>query len=84
MQVLSANINFWILAKNRMSQVVFCGDSPNDEPMFKRFPFAAGVANISHYKKLIKHFPAFIASKECGDGFAEIAEVILEKRREAK
>jgi hypothetical protein len=32
-------------------------------------------------EKLIRRFPAFVASKECGDGFAEIAEVILEKRR---
>ncbi len=65
-----------------LSEVVFCGDSPNDEPMFKRFPLAAGVSNVTHYHGLIRHFPAFVASRECGDGFAEIAEVILEKRRE--
>jgi HAD superfamily hydrolase (TIGR01484 family) len=64
-----------------LHQVFFCGDSPNDEPMFRRFPLAAGVANISHYKKLITHFPAFVSSKECGDGFAEIASIILDKRR---
>ena len=61
-------------------EVVFVGDSPNDEPMFRRFPLACGVANISRYKTLIRHLPAFTASKECGDGFAEIARVILEKR----
>jgi HAD superfamily hydrolase (TIGR01484 family) len=67
-----------------LSQVIFCGDSPNDEPMFKHFPITAGVANISHYNNLIKHFPSFVALKECGDGFAEIASVLLEKRNEAK
>ncbi len=63
---------------------MFCGDSPNDEPMFKHFPLASGVANVSWYKELMNHLPAFIALKECGEGFAEIAEVILDKRREAK
>jgi HAD superfamily hydrolase (TIGR01484 family) len=68
-------------AETDLSQVIFCGDSPNDEPMFEYFPLAAGVANVSHYKNLMKHFPTFVASKECGDGFAEIASVILEKRK---
>jgi HAD superfamily hydrolase (TIGR01484 family) len=61
-------------------EVVFVGDSPNDEPMFARFPLACGVANVRRYGDLIKHLPAYIASKECGDGFAEIAETILAKR----
>jgi HAD superfamily hydrolase (TIGR01484 family) len=61
-------------------ELVFVGDSPNDEPMFARFPLACGVANVSRYGDLIKHKPAFTASKECGEGFAEIAEIILEKR----
>jgi len=59
------------------SEVVFVGDSPNDEPMFARFPLACGVANVLLYGDLIKHKPAYCASKEGGDGFAEIAEIIL-------
>jgi HAD superfamily hydrolase (TIGR01484 family) len=62
-------------------EVVFVGDSPNDEPMFARFPLACGVANVRRYSSLIKKLPAYIASKECGDGFAEIAETILAKRK---
>ena len=62
-------------------EVVFAGDSPNDEPMFARFPLACAVANIRRYEGLIRHYPAFAAGKECGEGFAEIAETILEKRR---
>ncbi|MDR2484361.1 MAG: HAD-IIB family hydrolase [Treponema sp.] len=64
----------------RDRDVIFVGDSPNDEPMFARFPLACGVANIRRYGGLIRHFPSFAASKECGEGFAEIAETILEKR----
>jgi HAD superfamily hydrolase (TIGR01484 family) len=60
--------------------VVFVGDSPNDEPMFARFPLACAVANVGRYRHLIKNLPAFAASRECGDGFAEIAEVLLAKR----
>jgi len=57
--------------------VIFVGDSPNDEPMFAHFPAACGVANVSRYKGLIKSLPAFVASKECGAGFAEIADRML-------
>jgi len=62
------------------TEVLFAGDSPNDEPMFRRFPLSCGVANVSRYTNLIKHLPAYIASKECGDGFAEIAEAVLRLR----
>jgi hydroxymethylpyrimidine pyrophosphatase-like HAD family hydrolase len=61
-------------------EVVFVGDSPNDEPMFARFPLACAVANVRRYGDLIKNLPAYAALKECGDGFAEIAETILRKR----
>ena len=61
-------------------EVIFVGDSPNDEPMFVRFPLACGVANVNRYGGLIGHLPAYVAAKECGEGFAEIAETILQKR----
>ena len=61
--------------------VVFAGDSPNDEPMFAHFPRACGVANVRRYSSLLKHPPAFVASQECGAGFAEIARRILALRR---
>ena len=61
-------------------EVVFVGDSPNDAPMFARFPLACAVANVSRYGSLVAPLPAYVASMECGDGFAEIAEVILSLR----
>ena len=63
-----------------VSEVVFAGDSPNDEPMFSRFPLACAVANISRFSDLIKNLPAFAASREGGEGFAEIAETLLKRR----
>ena len=69
---------FSLLKKGK--KLVFVGDSPNDEPMFARFPLSCAVANIQRYTALIKQLPAYVASKECGEGFAEIAHVLLEKR----
>ncbi|MDR1418743.1 MAG: HAD hydrolase family protein [Treponema sp.] len=61
-------------------EVVFAGDSPNDEPMFARFPLSCAVANIRRYEGLIGNLPGFVSTKECGEGFAEIAGTILKMR----
>ncbi|MDR2865735.1 MAG: HAD-IIB family hydrolase [Spirochaetaceae bacterium] len=61
--------------------VFYVGDSPNDESMFARFPMTCAVANIRHYLKQIKAYPAFVSSKEYGEGFVEAARVLLDKRR---
>jgi hydroxymethylpyrimidine pyrophosphatase-like HAD family hydrolase len=62
-------------------ELVFVGDSPNDEALFARFPLACAVANIRRYEGLIKNYPAYAAEQENAGGFAEIAETILKKRR---
>jgi len=56
---------------------LFCGDSPNDEPMFQYFPYTAGVKNILNFADRMSHLPAFIAPLEGGEGFAEIVETLL-------
>jgi len=58
---------------------LFCGDSPNDEPMFEYFPHAAGVKNIIHFSDRMKHLPAYVATQEGGEGFAEIIQTLLRK-----
>jgi hydroxymethylpyrimidine pyrophosphatase-like HAD family hydrolase len=63
-----------------LEEVIFVGDSPNDEPMFARFPLACAVSNIRRFQGIIKHLPAFLAEQEGGDGFAEITEILLSKR----
>ncbi len=69
----------WVLGADD-AQVVFVGDSPNDEPMFARFPLACAVANIRRYAGLVRSLPAYVAEAECGEGFAEIVSVLLERR----
>lgn len=68
----------WEQAKQ---SVIYAGDSPNDEPMFAAFPLSVGVANIHAFEHRLKNKPAYIAKGHSGDGFAELAELLLDARR---
>jgi hydroxymethylpyrimidine pyrophosphatase-like HAD family hydrolase len=57
---------------------VFCGDSPNDAPMFGFFPHACGVANVRDLP--MPALPAYVADARGGAGFVEIAARILAAR----
>jgi len=61
---------------------LFIGDSPNDVPMFRFFPFSVGVATIEKYNHtaLMEAFPKYIALGEGSFGFAETIDEILSKR----
>lgn len=59
---------------------VFCGDSPNDAPMFAAFPHACGVANVVDFAGRIDALPAYVASRRGGEGFVEIASHLLALR----
>jgi HAD superfamily hydrolase (TIGR01484 family) len=67
------------LAANRR-RFLFCGDSPNDEPMFQFFPFSTGVNNVLRFIERMQHLPTFVADREGGEGFAEIVATILALR----
>jgi len=64
-------------------RVVFCGDSPNDSPMFAYFPYACGVANVQDFAGRMDAEPAFVAQSRGGDGFVEIANMLLKARQRA-
>ena len=59
------------------NKVVFCGDSPNDAPMFGFFPNACGVANVADFKGQMSAEPAWICAQRGGNGFVELAEKLL-------
>ncbi|WP_138465723.1 HAD-IIB family hydrolase [Poseidonocella sp. HB161398] len=61
--------------------VVYCGDSPNDAPMFGFFPNSCGVANVADFEGRIEALPGWIAPSRGGAGFVEIAGRLLEARR---
>lgn len=58
----------------------FCGDSPNDEPMFAFFPNSVAVANVRETLDYISTPPGYITASSYGAGFAEFAEALLESR----
>jgi HAD superfamily hydrolase (TIGR01484 family) len=62
---------------------LFCGDSPNDEPMFQYFPVTAGVKNVLRFADRMEYLPSFVAALEGGEGFAEIVVALLQKRGQA-
>lgn len=61
-----------------LKKSIFIGDSPNDEPMFEKFPFSFGVANIKKFTSQIKYLPAFVSSSQGGEGFSEIAARVIQ------
>jgi HAD superfamily hydrolase (TIGR01484 family) len=62
------------------AKFVFCGDSPNDEPMFRFFPYGCGVANVRDFTSRMEALPAFVSEARGGEGFVEIANRILSAR----
>ena len=63
--------------KQELDQWVYVGDSTNDQVMFENFTYSVGVANIRCFENELKHLPKYIASKERGAGFAELANALL-------
>lgn len=63
------------LAKEQ-EKYAFCGDSPNDEPMFAYFSNSVAVANISPFIDGLKSLPSYITSNEGGLGFKEFVDII--------
>jgi len=59
------------------AEVVFAGDSPNDQPMFAFFPYAVGVANVRQFADRMRVLPTWVTEQAGGFGFAELADVLL-------
>jgi HAD superfamily hydrolase (TIGR01484 family) len=58
-------------------KAIFFGDSPNDEPMFRRFELSCGVANVLSFERMMEYPPAYITKEPFGAGFAEACGHIL-------
>lgn len=62
-----------------LSQSLYCGDSPNDEPLFEIFPHSVGVQNVKNFLGQMNHPPQYITENSGGLGFAEMTDVLLQK-----
>ncbi len=60
---------------------VYCGDSPNDEPMFRFFPLSVGVNNVMKFTDRMTHLPAYVTAAPGGEGFAQLANRLLQYQR---
>jgi len=61
-----------IAAGDLTKRVLYIGDSPNDEPMFRFFTATVGVQNIAKYLAQMTDGPAFLTERPGGLGFAEM------------
>ena len=77
-QMMREDFNIDLDADREM--FVFAGDSPNDQPMFKYFPNAVGVANVLEMADLMQDFPAWITPSAGAAGFAELADALIPTR----
>jgi HAD superfamily hydrolase (TIGR01484 family) len=68
---------FQISESEALTICAFVGDSPNDEPMFEKFPLSFGVANIQKFSSDMKFKPTYVADLTGGEGFSQIVEKIL-------
>lgn len=57
--------------------VVYVGDSPNDEPLFAGFPLSVGVANLAVFLDDLDTQPTYITARPSGAGFAELADRLI-------
>lgn len=60
--------------------VAYCGDSPNDGPMFGFFPLGIGVANIKPFLPMMAEKPAYMTKAEGGLGFSVFTQKLLALR----
>lgn len=80
----ASGIEFWLSNSHpgideevNIDEMIFIGDSPNDEPLFKYFPKCIGVANIIPYLDTLQSHPKWITRKTSGDGFVEFVDTLL-------
>jgi HAD superfamily hydrolase (TIGR01484 family) len=59
---------------------VAVGDSTNDQVLFAALPYSVGVANIERFWPVLKQRPAYVTQGPRGEGFAQLAEVVLAAR----
>jgi len=62
------------------ARFAFVGDSPNDASMFEFFPISIGVANVRRFTGRLEMAPKYVTERECGAGFAELADFLLAGR----
>ena len=74
--------NFGEDSSRALSRYAFIGDSSNDSACFAAFHTTFGVANVRAYAARLPVTPRYVASKEMGEGFAEVARALIAGRKQ--
>ena len=61
----------------KIDECVYVGDSPNDSPMFKKFPISVGVKSVLDYSDFIKDYPSYVTERDGNQGFEDLVDSIL-------
>lgn len=65
--------------KLSIENVVYVGDSPNDEPLFGYFKNSVGVKNLEEFFGRLKVYPKYLAKHSHGKGFEEVVQYVLKR-----
>ena len=63
-------------------RILYVGDSENDEPMFRFFPFSVGVSTVVGHPLI--DWPRWVTEGAGGDGFVEVADRLIAARSTAR
>lgn len=74
--------NFGVDIDVDRDRIVYAGDSPNDAPMFGHFPLSVGVANVRDFASRMDALPAYITRGRSGEGFSELASLLISMQRQ--
>lgn len=70
-------------AASALVRYAFVGDSANDAPCFAAFRTTIGVANVRESLSRLSVPPRYVTTHPMGEGFAEVAGEVLQKRAAA-
>ncbi len=63
--------------KDILNTTIYVGDSPNDVPMFRQFPYSVGVQGIMKYTLNTAEYPQYVTEADSACGFVEISQRLL-------
>ncbi len=66
--------------EDALCRYAYVGDSVNDASCFERFPLSVGVRNVERHLALLPKPPRFVTNGSMGNGFNELASVLLRAR----
>ncbi|MGM0432861.1 MAG: HAD-IIB family hydrolase [Spirochaetota bacterium] len=71
---------YGIERSNIGAQVIYCGDAPNDIPLFRALPLSVGVGSAAFRSWKPEDRPAYSVEESGGKGFLRVTELFIQKQ----